>query len=360
MFAPHGFVRRAASGLSLHVWILLGPGFLPTAAQSTLPQYLAQPDAWLASAEANVIAERILSHQSDLGGWPKGISTVAATFTGDRSSIRGTFDNGATTRELRFLGRLLALDPKPTQLAGFHRGLDHILAAQYPSGGWPQFFPPGNGYHRHITFNDDAMAHLLELLDDVAALPAYRFVDASRREAARRAFNRGVECILRCQIRVGHRPTVWCAQHDAINFEPRTGRSYELPSFSGAESTGLVRLLMRIEKPSPEIVNAIEGAVEWMEKARLKGIRVTTRKDPRHADRPDRVVIRDDLAPDLWARFYDLKTGRPIFCDRDGIPKSTLAEIGFERRNGYSWYGTGPQKLLEIDYPKWKARQAAK
>ena len=46
--------------------------------------------------------------------------------------------------------------------------------------------------------------------------------------------------------------------------------------------------------------------------------------------------------------------------NRDGVPKPAIAEIGYERRNGYAWYGTWPQKLLEVEYPDWKKRIAAK
>ena len=45
---------------------------------------------------------------------------------------------------------------------------------------------------------------------------------------------------------------------------------------------------------------------------------------------------------------------RTATLDRDGIKKHEFADIGYERRNGYRWYGTWPQALLEIDYPKWK------
>ena len=51
------------------------------------------------------------------------------------------------------------------------------LAAQYPNGGWPQSYPPGKGYARHITFNDNTMVNLLELVRDVARSDAFRFVD---------------------------------------------------------------------------------------------------------------------------------------------------------------------------------------
>ena len=51
--------------------------------------------------------------------------------------------------------------------AAILKGLDHILNAQYPTGGWPQLDPPGPQYHRHITFNDNAMIRLMQFLDEV-------------------------------------------------------------------------------------------------------------------------------------------------------------------------------------------------
>lgn len=64
----------------------------------------------------------------------------------------------------------------------------------------------------------------------------------------------------------------------------------------------------------------------------------------------------DPAAPPLWARFYELGTGRPLFVDRDGVPKYALADIGPERRNGYAWLGNWPAALLEREHPAWKAR----
>lgn len=48
-------------------------------------------------------------------------------------------------------------------------GGDHILAAQYPNGGWSQFFPLRKGYHSRITYNDSAMIGLMTLLRETAA-----------------------------------------------------------------------------------------------------------------------------------------------------------------------------------------------
>src|SRR4029077_14369272 len=121
-------------------------------------------------------------------------------FTGDRRTLKGTFDNGATTDELRFLARMFAATKDGTYEAAFEKGLDCILKAQYPTGGWPQFDPPGTQYHRHITFNDNAMVRLMIFLDEVEKEDRYGFVPDAKRTAAKKAVENGVTCILKCQI----------------------------------------------------------------------------------------------------------------------------------------------------------------
>lgn len=296
------------------------------------PRYEAKPDAWYRSDEAAKVAEIVLSHQSTHGDWPKNLDTSAHPFQGDRIKLRGTFDNGATVGETRFLARSFVVAGRPRDRDAVLKAIDHILQAQYPTGGWPQTSPPGKGYARHITFNDNTMANLMELLRDVARSDAFAFVDTSRREAAARAFDAGVACILKSQIQVDGRPTVWCAQHDEVTLEPRSARSYELASLSGFESARILMLLMSLEYPGPEVIRAVHAGARWFDKAKLNGIRVAV------VDR-NKTVVSDPNAPPLWARFYEIETNRPFFCGRDGVKKGSLAEIEAERRNGYAWYG---------------------
>ena len=319
-------------------------------------QYLGNPDSWFAGAEAGGLATNILSWQSDLGGWPKNVSTTETPYSGTNrdKDLSPTFDNGATTDELRFLARRYNVSPEATCRTAFLRGLDYILIAQYPTGGWPQFYPPSKQYHRHITFNDDAMVRLMVFLREVYSEPAYDFLDIGRKNKARAAFDKGVGCILKCQLKVNGKLTAWCAQHDEIDYRPAGGRTYELVSISGAESVGIVRLLMSLEQPSPEVVKSVESAVAWFDAAKLKGIRVVRVDDPKAPRGKDKRVVEDPSAPPLWARFYEIGSNRPIFCDRDGIAKHKLSDIGYERRNGYSWLGEWPKELLKQDYPRWK------
>lgn len=331
-------------------------------AQHGAREYLRKGDEWYRSAEARTVADNVLSWQSPLGGWPKNEDTASKPYAGPRVKLKPTFDNGATTNELRFLARMHAATKEARYAAPFLAGLDYILKAQYPTGGWPQFYPPSAQYHRHITFNDGAMVRLMEFLREVYTDSAgyYAMVNDARKKAARGAFDRGVECILKCQVQVNGKPTAWCAQHDERDLAPRKGRTYELPALSGSESVGIVRLLMSLDHPSPEVVRAVEGAVAWFDSAKLKGIRVDLKPDPKAPKGKDKVVVEDPAAPPLWARFYDIQTNKPIYCDRDGVSKGSLAEIRYERRNGYAWLGTWPAPLLEKEYPAWRGKWRAK
>ena len=313
--------------------------------------YRNKPDEWFAGAEGLTVTKNILSWQSVRGDWPKNTDTMTKPFSGNPKKLRGTFDNGATTGELRFLAKAFAVTKNARCGKAFVKGLDHILAAQYPTGGWPQYSPPGKGYHKYITFNDHAMVRLMEFLRDVAESDDYKFVTPERRTKSKLAFDRGVACILKCQIRVNGKLTAWCAQHDEKNYKPRPARSYEHASISGGESVGIVRLLMSIEKPDEKIVASVHAAMAWFESAKITGIK-QVRVDN------DKKIVKDLSAPPLWARFYDIKTNRPIFSGRNGVIKYKLSQIERERRTGYAWYGTWPAGLTK-PYAAWSKKHPA-
>lgn len=324
---------------------------------------IAIPHAFAAD-KADRILENILLYQRERGGWPKNYDRDAKlsgeqkrTIAQQKSRSDAMIDNGATHTEIRLLakgfGRIKDTRFKNTAL----RGISYLLKAQYKNGGWPQRFPRSSGYARHITFNDNAMIGVMSLLKDIAGgKPEFAFVADRMRAQCEAAVKRGIECILKCQVIVDGKPTVWCAQHDHVTFEPRKARSYELASLSGSESVGVVRFLMELEKPDKRIIHAIEGAVGWFKRSKLKGIKVVRVKDKETPRGYDKVVVKDPDAPPLWARFYDIKTNRPIFCSRDGIPRRTLAEISHERRTGYSWLGQYARDLLAKDLPRWRKK----
>jgi lysophospholipase L1-like esterase len=204
------------------------------------------------------------------------------------------------------------------------------------------------------------MVRVMLFLRESYTSPHYVFLEDAKKETARKAFDAGVQCILKCQIRVDGKLTAWCAQHDETDFSPRPARTYELVSLSGEESVEIVRLLMSLDDPSPEVVESVQNAVAWFKAAALHGIRVEVVEDKNSPKGTDHCVVDDPNAPPLWARFYEIGTNQPIFCDRDGVAKRQLSEIGYERRNGYGWLGEWPKKLIEEEYPVWEKRWAAK
>lgn len=353
--------------LVLYVFLLTGLAYqidaqIPISQHSWKSVATGMPDEWYGSEESKAVAENVLLYQRNVGGWPKNIpmhkllsDTEKSQILKDKNEPDAILDNSATTTEMKFLARMYNKTKTGIYKSAFMKGLNFILEAQYDNGGWPMFYPLKKGYYTHITYNDDAIVNIMEMLIDINnRKPLYLFVDTGDIVAkAKIAFGKGIDCILKTQIVVKNKPTVWCAQHDENTLLPAKARSYELPSFSGAESVGIIKLLMEIPDPSPLIIKSVQGAIEWLDSHRIKNTRWEnfTNKD----GLKDRRIISDPKGGDMWARFYDLDTELPFVCDRDGIKKNTLMEIGYERRNGYSWYTNEPQKVVDR-YPAWKAK----
>jgi len=321
-------------------------------------------EEWYGSGEAVRIADNVLLYQRDSGGWPKNIDmgkpfdeVERPVLLAQKKETDSTIDNGATYTQLSFLARVYTKTQHEQYRESFLKGLDYLFKAQYANGGWPQFYPDLSGYYKHITYNDDAMIGVMKLLRDVAAGNSnFAFVDEARRAKAASAVGKGIECILKTQVIVNGRKTVWCAQHDEVTFAPAPARKYELVSLSGGESVGIVRFLMSIKEPSPEVVEAIESAIAWFEQTQLKGIKWIEKTDASQPGGRDRVVVQDPEAGPIWARFYEIGSNRPVFVGRDSVVKYSVAEIEHERRVGYAWYVAEPAKLLQDEYPKWRDR----
>src|SRR4030095_12565662 len=150
-----------------------------------------------------------------------------------------------------------------------------------------------------------------------------------------------------------------CAQHDEVTLLPAPARSYEKISLSGSESVGLTRFLMGIDRPEPPVIEAVQSAVAWFARARLMGIKLVKKPEASLPQGDALSAVPDAQGGPLWARFYEIGTDRPIFCGRDGVIKSSLAEIEYERRTGYRWYVNSPAELLAKDYPAWLERGKA-
>lgn len=320
---------------------------------------------WLASDEARGIARQVIAYQRVTGGWPKNIDMCRPHTPDELEAVRGdyersddsTTDNNATTTQIEFLARMYDVTGDTLFRDAFHRGIEYLLSGQYAdTGGWPQFWPDPQGYQVHITYNDDAMANTMLLLKRISEgnTPyGSDIADDELKERIRTAFGKGIECILATQILVDGEPTVWCQQHDHITLAPAHARAYELPSYCSQESVRLVELLMQLPNPDERVRRAVDGAMKWFDEHKLTGYRLVHTGEHGAPDEDTRLVADANAEP-LWGRFYDLDNCEIYVCDRDGIPRRSLEEIGTERRNGYGWYNSHPARLFPL-YEKWKA-----
>ena len=339
----------------------LAPDFKPVSWDKVFDQ----SKDWYQIDEAARIADQVILFQKENGGWEKNIDMAAilsevekAALVKSKSEGETTIDNGATFTQIRFLGKIITASllkqtpPNnfPKYKESFNKGLDYLFAAQYENGGYPQFFPLRKGYYTHITFNDNAMIGVLKLLREVAkAKEDFAFVDDVRRIKAEKAVEKAIPLILKLQVEIGGKKTIWAAQYDENTLKPAAARKFEPISLTAGESIGIVRFLMYDGKPSAEIVEAVEAAIEWYRKNKIEGIRWERKND-------ENTVIKDRNAPPIWARFYEIETMKPIFIGRDSVIHYDVMEIEAERRNGYRWYSNEPNELLEKDYQKWKAK----
>jgi PelA/Pel-15E family pectate lyase len=155
----------------------------------------------------------------------------------------------------------------------FLRGMNYLFAAQFPNGGWPQVWPLEGGYHDAITYNDDAMTQVVDLMRHAAdGRDEFSFVPKKVRMRAAASFKRAIQCILATQIVTNGTPTVWPQQDDALTLRPVSGRNFEPPAECASESAALLLLLMNdLPNPSAAEQRSIRAAAAWFKKTAIYG-----------------------------------------------------------------------------------------
>ncbi len=318
-------------------------------------------------AEDETFADNMITWQLPEGGFYKNAKTVyAAAWNGSapRSGWHGangidlgTIDNAATTTELLFLADVYKRSGEARYRDAARATLEFLLTMQYPSGGFPQVYPPrvGTTYSNYVTFNDDAMVRVLMLLhvavELISPLDGDVFTDEQRERAAQ-AIAQGIDFIVNSQIEQDGIKTVWCAQHDPITYAPTGARSYELPSKSGKESEAIVGFLMT-QPQTPTVEAAVKAALAWYASDTAKVVNTAFVKRPSSNTDDSYDPIQSQAGSTLWYRFYDLDTDRGFFSGRlptdnpPGVGKQyDLMLVEPERRYGYEWGGSYGTDLL--------------
>lgn len=311
--------------------------------------------AFLQSAEAARVAQVILSFQTPSGGWSKRTEMAKAPRKigqqfGVEKNYIPTFDNGATSTQLRWLAAFYPYADarlKAPVLQALEKGVQFVLTAQYPNGGFAQTYPLRGGYHDAVTLNDQVMVAQLRLLKDVANHRSFAMLPQALRQQAAEQFKLGVIWLLQAQIRLNGELTVWAAQHHPVDLNPVPARAYELAALVSSESAAVVLLLMEEQEPSEDIKQSIEAAVRWFSATQIRGMKLV--RDEKGA----RLAAAPETAKALWARFYDLTTQQPLFVDRNGNKVASISELSLERQLGYGWYQSDAAAVLKA-YPRWQ------
>jgi len=311
------------------------------------------------------IANNILLYQKSNGGWPKNYD-MTAILTDEqkkklvrvKKELNTTFDNGTSYTHVAYLARVYTITKLNKYKEACMDGIDYILSAQYRNGGWPQYYPLKNDYSRYITFNDDVLIGIMEIFKDILDNQSdYAFIDPKRKDLIKVSFEKGLECILKTQIKDKDKLTAWCQQYDELSLQPAWARKFEPPSICNGEGATVVLFLMSIQNPNKAIIHAIENAVDWFKRSAINGIRVKAVPAPLTVYKfrtsiTDRMVVADTTAPPIWTRYYEIGSLRPVFCNRDSKVVYALAEVERERRDGYGWYTYKPKEVLDT-YPRW-------
>lgn len=255
----------------------------------------------------------VVCGQSREGGWaaaarlPASCPAVEPPLAPTTTNRSDTLDDGTPNEAVALLLRLAALAPADAErfTASARAGLDFLVNAQNPDGGWPLKLSSG-GYSAYSTLNDGVTSEAIAAM--VKGFTA--FGDPRYRDAALR----GVQFLLDVQAENG----AWAQQFDAQG-KPAKARAFEPVAYSSLETAYAMRTIADFYAltESDTLKLSLQAAQAWLEANRLP--------------------------TGGWARFYEIGSDRPVFGDRDGSVHYEIEAISAERRAGYRWIEDFPE-----------------
>jgi hypothetical protein len=321
-----GYVYRYASDLVLRegeektgpatVWI--EPPGTPAVGMAYLEAYRRTGEASLLQA-ARDTAQCLIRGQLHSGGWSNSIEfdpsqrkQYAYRVDGPakaKSRNVSTLDDNKSQSAIRFLVSLDQLlefkDPALHEATLY--AIDSLVRVQFPNGAWPQGFSepphaqdfpvlkasypkswsrefPKEDYKGFYTFNDNSIVDTLRLM-----LFAHQVYG---NETYRTAVIQAGEFLLLAQM--PDPQPAWAQQYDR-EMHPAWARKFEPPAVSGGESQGIINALTYLYQET--------GEAKYLEAAK-KALRY---------------LKSSQLPNGKLARFYELKTNKPLYFTRDYV-----------------------------------------
>ncbi len=298
------------------VWVQ--PPGTPSVGHAYLRAYERTGDAYYLGAVIET-ANCLVRGQLESGGWgynieldPKKRGRYAYRVDGEKAGSHNTttLDDNVTQAALRFLMRVdEALELKGLENDSIHGAvsyaLAHLLEAQYPNGAWPQRFVrppdptkhsvkkasypetwsrtyPKKDYRSYYTFNDNTIADMIATM-----LDAWQIYDEPKYKTAA---EKGGDFIILAQM--PEPQPAWAQQYDA-EMHPAWARKFEPPSITGGESHGAMNALLMLCRRTGEkkYLAPLPRAIEYFRRSRLPNGQL--------------------------ARFYELKTNKPLYFTKD-------------------------------------------
>jgi PelA/Pel-15E family pectate lyase len=352
--------KREGEGRASKATAWVQPPGTPSVGGAFLFAYEATGDEHYLQA-ARETAHALVQGQLRSGGWDYRIEfekkprrKYAYRVVGGDEGARNvtTLDDDTTQSALRYLMLVdRALNFKDEKI---HESIQYALAAllkaQYPNGAWPQRFSeppdpakhpvlkasyqetwsrthPNKDYKSFYTFNDDTIADTIATMFEAERI----YKDRRYGEAAKKA---GDFIIL---AQMPEPQPAWAQQYDA-EMNPAWARRFEPASVTGGESQGVIRTLMSIYRETGDrrFLEPIPRALKYLKASELPNGQL--------------------------ARFYELKTNRPLYFTKkyeltykdDDMP----THYGFKVSSRVDRLQSEYDKLLRADPASLKTRDA--
>ena len=329
--------QRWGEGKASPTTVFVQPPGTPTVGEAFLDAFAATGDTFYRDA-AKDAAECLANGQLQSGGWTQTIEFGPARRVGKYRKMPGgawnasSLDDDQTQAALRFLARAdKALGFKNEAVGDAAKyGYDALLKAQFPNGGFPQVFTGPSPaapvvkakypdfdyrtegkvkeYWTHYTLNDGLPGTVAEALATAHAV----YGDAKYKAALAKL---GDFLIL---AQMPEPQPGWCQQYDR-DMRPVWARKFEPPAVSGWESQDALETLIQVARVTGDkkYLEPVPRALAYLRKSRLPDGRL--------------------------ARFYELKTNRPLYMD-------AAYQLTFDPSAAPAHYGwTQPSRLDGIE-----------